>query len=93
MLRIVRRVEKYRPDTLADVSGHQDIIATINRFVESNVRFCSLIPAIVYVYAKYGVIAPPASPTLRAPGHGQDVDDPGSREADLREQEYAADGA
>ncbi|KAM5458538.1 Subunit of heteropentameric Replication factor C (RF-C) [Microsporum audouinii] len=29
-------VEKYRPDTLDDVSGHQDIIATINRFVESN---------------------------------------------------------
>lgn len=32
------RVEKYRPDTLDDVSGHQDIIATINRFVDSNVR-------------------------------------------------------
>ncbi|KFZ08967.1 hypothetical protein V501_05769 [Pseudogymnoascus sp. VKM F-4519 (FW-2642)] len=29
-------VEKYRPDTLEDVSGHQDIIATINRFVETN---------------------------------------------------------
>ncbi|KAK2877845.1 hypothetical protein FQN49_001138 [Arthroderma sp. PD_2] len=29
-------VEKYRPDTLDDVSGHQDIIATINRFVDSN---------------------------------------------------------
>ena len=31
------RVEKYRPDTLDDVSGHQDILATINKFVESNV--------------------------------------------------------
>jgi len=31
-------VEKYRPDTLADVSGHQDIIATINKFVDANVR-------------------------------------------------------
>lgn len=31
------RVEKYRPNTLDDVSGHQDILATINRFVESNV--------------------------------------------------------
>ncbi|KFY16680.1 hypothetical protein V492_01162, partial [Pseudogymnoascus sp. VKM F-4246] len=30
------RVEKYRPDTLEDVSGHQDIISTINRFVETN---------------------------------------------------------
>ncbi|KAI4136515.1 MAG: hypothetical protein L6R39_007752 [Caloplaca ligustica] len=29
-------VEKYRPDTLDDVSGHQDILATINKFVESN---------------------------------------------------------
>ncbi|KAI9730511.1 MAG: hypothetical protein M1834_005752 [Cirrosporium novae-zelandiae] len=29
-------VEKYRPKTLEDVSGHQDILATINKFVESN---------------------------------------------------------
>lgn len=29
-------VEKYRPDTLDDVSGHQDILATINRFVDTN---------------------------------------------------------
>ena len=32
----VCRVEKYRPATLADVSGHQDILATINKFVDSN---------------------------------------------------------
>jgi len=32
------RVEKYRPDTLDDVSGHQDILATINKFVETNAR-------------------------------------------------------
>lgn len=31
------RVEKYRPNTLDDVSGHQDILATINRFIEHNV--------------------------------------------------------
>jgi replication factor C subunit 3/5 len=36
-------VEKYRPDTLDDVQGHQDILATINKFVESNVRH-SLLP-------------------------------------------------
>jgi replication factor C subunit 3/5 len=30
------RVEKYRPNTLDDVSGHQDILATINKFVDSN---------------------------------------------------------
>ncbi|OJD38916.1 activator 1 subunit 3 [Diplodia corticola] len=29
-------VEKYRPDTLDDVSGHHDILATINKFVDSN---------------------------------------------------------
>ncbi|OCK98218.1 putative DNA replication factor C subunit Rfc3 [Cenococcum geophilum 1.58] len=29
-------VEKYRPNTLDDVAGHQDILATINKFVESN---------------------------------------------------------
>ncbi|KAJ5775037.1 uncharacterized protein N7511_000048 [Penicillium nucicola] len=29
-------VEKYRPNTLDDVSGHQDILATINRFVDTN---------------------------------------------------------
>lgn len=32
----IGRVEKYRPSTLADVSGHQDILATINKFVDSN---------------------------------------------------------
>jgi len=30
-------IEKYRPDTLDDVSGHQDILATINKFVDTNV--------------------------------------------------------
>ncbi|KAL8996200.1 MAG: hypothetical protein Q9188_006620 [Gyalolechia gomerana] len=29
-------VEKYRPNTLDDVSGHQDVLATINKFVDSN---------------------------------------------------------
>ncbi|KAM3417850.1 hypothetical protein BST61_g6071 [Cercospora zeina] len=29
-------VEKYRPNSLADVSGHHDILATINKFVDSN---------------------------------------------------------
>ncbi|KAI4596688.1 hypothetical protein KJ359_005030 [Pestalotiopsis sp. 9143b] len=29
-------VEKYRPVSLTDVSGHQDILATINKFVDSN---------------------------------------------------------
>ncbi|OAL50954.1 replication factor C subunit 3 [Pyrenochaeta sp. DS3sAY3a] len=29
-------VEKYRPNSLEDVEGHHDIIATINKFVDSN---------------------------------------------------------
>jgi replication factor C subunit 3/5 len=29
-------VEKYRPNTLSDVSGHTDILSTINRFIEHN---------------------------------------------------------
>ncbi|KAL5594043.1 hypothetical protein BROUX41_001095 [Berkeleyomyces rouxiae] len=29
-------VEKFRPASLSDVSGHHDILATINKFVESN---------------------------------------------------------
>lgn len=36
MFLTLRRVEKYRPTTLDDVSGHQDILATINKFVDSN---------------------------------------------------------
>ena len=42
---IIRRVEKYRPDTLDDVSGHQDILATINKFVDTNVRRLLSTPA------------------------------------------------
>lgn len=30
------RVEKYRPATLEDVSGHQDILSTVNKFIETN---------------------------------------------------------
>ncbi|KAL6860424.1 Subunit of heteropentameric Replication factor C (RF-C) [Amphichorda felina] len=29
-------VEKYRPVTLDDVSGHQDILSTINKFIDTN---------------------------------------------------------
>lgn len=36
-LLILIRVEKYRPNSLDDVEGHKDIIATINKFVDSNV--------------------------------------------------------
>ncbi|KAF3918949.1 hypothetical protein ABW20_dc0107338 [Dactylellina cionopaga] len=29
-------VEKYRPQSLADVSGHEDILTTINKFIDQN---------------------------------------------------------
>ncbi|KIM99036.1 hypothetical protein OIDMADRAFT_43109 [Oidiodendron maius Zn] len=29
-------IEKYRPKSLDDVSGHQDILATVNKFVDTN---------------------------------------------------------
>ncbi|OAA63030.1 activator 1 subunit 3 [Cordyceps fumosorosea ARSEF 2679] len=29
-------IEKYRPESLDDVEGHQDILATINKFVDAN---------------------------------------------------------
>jgi hypothetical protein len=38
-------VENYRPDTLEDVSGHQDILATVNRFVETNVSIPTILAA------------------------------------------------
>lgn len=38
----MHRVEKYRPNSLDDVEGHKDIIATIDKFVDSNVRSASL---------------------------------------------------
>ena len=39
----MHRVEKYRPNSLDDVEGHKDIIATINKFVDSNVRSALLL--------------------------------------------------
>ena len=40
---LIVRVEKYRPNTLDDVSGHKDILSTINKFVDANVRMHQLI--------------------------------------------------
>ncbi|KAI4146993.1 MAG: hypothetical protein LQ340_005730, partial [Diploschistes diacapsis] len=40
-------VEKYRPETLDDVSGHKDIINTINKFVEKNVRLSLVLREVI----------------------------------------------
>jgi len=49
----VDRVEKYRPNSLEDVSGHQDILATINRFVDANVFHSFVDINVSTLYLKY----------------------------------------
>ena len=83
------RVEKYRPDTIEDVSGHQDILATINRFVECNVRF--FLPDIQAFILRLSATA--TSTPLRAPRNRQNIHDPSPCETDIRDQEHATDGA
>jgi len=36
VLRVPPRIEKYRPANLSEVEGHHDILATINKFVDTN---------------------------------------------------------
>ena len=87
------RVEKYRPDTLEDVSGHQDILTTINKFVDTNVSrlFCKLT-------AEFGLdwtdqaTAIASSPSLWTSRYWQNVDNSCISTANLRQQEYAPDG-
>lgn len=67
------RVEKYRPNTLNDVSGHQDIRATINRFVEHNVRSLPRHSKTTLLT----ISAPSPSPSLWPSWHWQDIDHPG----------------
>ena len=83
------RVEKYRPDTLDDVSGHQDILVTINKFVESNVGGDRSASSSL---AKQYSVATSSSPTLWPPRNRQDVDNSGIGEEDLWEQKHAANG-
>lgn len=58
-------MEKYRPNTLDDVSGHQDILATINRFIEHNVQMSVVVAVAVTdtkssVYLIFSSMARPA---------------------------------
>lgn len=84
----IRRVEKYRPNSLDDVEGHQDIIATINKFVDSNVCRIDLIRSNVLTIAAIA-----SSPALWASGNRQDLDRPRTRSSYIRKQEYATNGA
>lgn len=83
------RVEKYRPNTMEDVSGHQDILATINKFVDSNVRK----PGFSVVSQPFDqILEVTASPPIWASRHRQDVHGPCSSPPHLRIQEYATNG-
>lgn len=82
------RVEKYRPDTLEDVSGHQDILATINKFVDTNVSFSSL-----FLNAADQCTAPTSSSSVWPTGYWQDVYYFGAGAANIWKQEHAPDGA
>ena len=39
---ILDRVEKYRPNSLEEVNGHKDVLDTIGKFVDANVRSVQL---------------------------------------------------
>lgn len=91
-----KRVEKYRPDTLDDVSGHQDILATINKFVDSNVRPPQSFSSSAMTQAQMLTIfetATPPSPPLRSPRNRQNIHDPRPRTTHLRRQEHATNGS
>ncbi|TPX23791.1 hypothetical protein DIZ76_013134 [Coccidioides immitis] len=80
-------VEKYRPSTLDDVSGHQDIIATINRFIESNVSSRTSKPSEIWhpdSQLKEWQLATTSSFTLRPTRNRQDLHDISPRPADIR---------
>lgn len=83
------RVEKYRPSTLDDVSGHQDILATINKFVEANVRTLQLIASINSDIAP----ATTTSTSLWTSRYWQDIYSPRVSKAHLWKQEHETDGA
>ena len=77
------RVEKYRPDTIEDVSGHQDVLATINRFVECNVCLSFLLDTRFRVTEQQ--LAPAAFASLWTSGNRENIHDFGAGKADIWE--------
>ena len=87
------RVEKYRPNTLDDVSGHQDILATINKFVDTNVRDSKSTinsPKWKTLTSEQAITT---SASLWSTRHGQNIYHSSFSQTDLRKQEHAADGS
>jgi len=86
---MINRVEKYRPNTLDDVEGHQDILATINKFVDTNVH------SQPYFFARKDNSNPTeitAFTTVRSAGNWQDLNSSSPRTTNIRQQKYASDG-
>ena len=83
------RVEKYRPNSLDDVEGHQDILATINKFVEANVCMDILTTEAVTDWILLEITA---STAVRTSRHWQDVDSSSTRPTNIWQQEYAPNG-
>ena len=83
-------MEKYRPDTLADVSGHQDIIATINKFVDANVRHHGQDEEISA--AADTCIEITASAALWPAWYRKDIDSSSASKEDIRKEEHATNG-
>lgn len=87
----MKRVEKYRPNSLDEVSGHQDILATINRFVEAHV----FTPAEQHSFPLIKLInsaAATSSPFVWPSWNRKDLNHLGACTTDIWHEKYASDG-
>lgn len=75
------RVEKYRPNSLEDVSGHQDILTTLIKFVDTNVG-CP--KRDIDLPLTHMCTAATSSPSVRATWDRQDVHYFSTGQADIR---------
>lgn len=87
---VLPRVEKYRPNTLDDVAGHKDILATINKFVEANV--CHPGSVVIEEQMLRHFLAITASTPLWTSRHRQDIDSVGTSKKNIWRKEHEADG-
>ena len=84
-------MEKYRPDTLDDVSGHQDILATINKFIDSNVCLKEIVKE--RMTGTDTLVETATSSPLWSTRHRQNVHHLGSGKANIWQQEYETNGS
>lgn len=87
----VDRVEKYRPNSLDDVSGHQDILSTINRFVEAHVFSPS--PGNIDYHSNINdSAATTPSPSIWPSRNRKDLNHPSTCTTDIWHKKHASDG-